>query len=186
MYTRIYFVRHAEPDFSIRDDMTRPLTEKGTADARKVTAVLLDKGISAVYSSPFKRAVDTVRDFAERSGLNIITNDSFCERIAGEWVEDYKSYSKRQWEDFDYKLTGGESLRAAQKRNIEALHYVIKENEGKNVAVGTHGTALSTIMNYFNPAFGHDDFWRIIDRMPYILCLSFNGLELAAAEEIEI
>lgn len=27
--TRIYFVRHAEPDFNIKDDRTRPFTSKG-------------------------------------------------------------------------------------------------------------------------------------------------------------
>ena len=40
------------------------------------------------------------------------------------------------------------------------------------------GTALSTILNYFDPAFDVDDFLRFIDWMPYIVELSFICHEL--------
>ena len=41
--------------------------------------------------------------------------------------------------------------------------------------IGTHGTALSSIMNYYNPQFGCNDFLRIIDWMPYIVEMDFEG-----------
>ena len=56
-----------------------------------------------------------------------------------------------------------------QSRNIEALKEILTENENKNIVIGTHGTAFSTIMNYYLPEFDCDDFFRIIDWMPYIL-----------------
>ena len=34
--TKIFFVRHAEPDKSVKDDRTRPLTEQGLADTQYV------------------------------------------------------------------------------------------------------------------------------------------------------
>jgi 2,3-bisphosphoglycerate-dependent phosphoglycerate mutase len=185
MITQVYFVRHALPDFSVRDDLTRPLTEKGLADSKKVTAALMGKNISAVYSSPSKRAIDTIKNFAEASALEIATMEDFSERRAGAWVEDFREYSKRQWEDFDYKLPGGESLREVQKRNISALFDALKDNSGKNIAIATHGTALSTMINYFNPGFGHADFWAIIDKMPYILCFKFKDKELDSIEKIQ-
>lgn len=40
---KIFFVRHAEPDLSVRDDMLRPLTEKGMADAKLITEAFKDK-----------------------------------------------------------------------------------------------------------------------------------------------
>ncbi|TDT62411.1 histidine phosphatase family protein [Fonticella tunisiensis] len=186
MKTCVYFVRHAEPDFSIKDDLIRPLSEKGIADSKRVTRALMDKNITAIYSSPFKRAIDTIKDFACNAGLEIITVNDFRERRVGEWVEDFKAFSKKQWDDFDFKLSGGESLREVQKRNISALFDVIRNNQGKSVAIGTHGTALSAIINYFNPDFGYDDFWSIVDKMPYILCFKFNDIELESIEEIEI
>ena len=61
--TIVYFVRHAEPNYENYDDRNRELTAKGLADRKIVTNYLADKGIEAVLSSPYKRAIDTVRDF---------------------------------------------------------------------------------------------------------------------------
>ncbi|HHW71346.1 MAG TPA: histidine phosphatase family protein [Clostridiales bacterium] len=78
--TRVYFIRHAKPDVSVRDDLTRPLTEGSLNDCRKVTEFLLDKNITKVFLSPYKRAVDTVKDFADTSGLKINIVEDFRER----------------------------------------------------------------------------------------------------------
>ena len=62
--TRVYFVRHAEPNYDNHDDMLRELSPKGMEDRKLVTTFLSDKNIDVVLSSPFKRAVDSVADFA--------------------------------------------------------------------------------------------------------------------------
>lgn len=67
--TTIYFIRHAEPNYDNHDDMTRELSEKGLKDRALVTEFLRDKEIDAVLSSPFKRAVDTVGEFAKQQGV---------------------------------------------------------------------------------------------------------------------
>lgn len=54
---KVYFVRHAKPDFSVKDDLIRPLTEEGIKDSKKVTEFLMDKNITKIYSSPYKRAL---------------------------------------------------------------------------------------------------------------------------------
>ena len=185
METNIYFVRHAQPDFSAKDDLIRPLSEKGLEDAKKVTKILMDKNITSIYSSPFKRAIDTINDFANKSQIEIITVDDFCERRVGQWLEDFKSFSQRQWRDFNFKLDRGESLYEVQKRNINALFSVIRDNIGKNVVVATHGTALSTIINYFNPAFDYEGFLSIVDKMLYVLRFKFNEMKFQCIEEIE-
>ena len=69
--TRVYFVRHAQPEHAHADDRTRPLTAEGTADAELVWQVLRDKGIDAFYCSPYKRSIDTVRRTAERLGKEL-------------------------------------------------------------------------------------------------------------------
>lgn len=45
--THLYYVRHAQPDYSVHDDLTRPLTEKGMRDCALVTAFLADKSLTA-------------------------------------------------------------------------------------------------------------------------------------------
>lgn len=184
MKTKVYFVRHAQPDISIRDDMTRPLTKKGIEDSKKVTNTLMDKNITSIYSSPFKRAIDTIKDFAEKAELSVNIIEDFRERNVGEWVEDFRAYSKRQWDDFNFKIVNGESLKEVQERNIEAFFKVLDDNHGNNIAIGTHGTALCTVINYFNPDFGYDDFLEMIDKMPYILCFSFDGVKLEKVIEV--
>lgn len=174
--TTIYFVRHATPNFNNHDDLTRELTPQGLEDRKLVTEFLWDKDIEAALSSPYKRAFDTIKEFADARGLEIQIIDDFRERkVDNQWVKDMKRFCKRQWRDFDYKLPEGESLNEAQRRNIRALKQVLEMHHGKNVIIGSHGTALSTIINYFDNTFGYNEFEEIRNLMPWIVCFIFDG-----------
>lgn len=174
--TTVYFVRHAEPNYANHDDKTRELTPKGLADRMLVTRFLSDKGVDLVLSSPYKRAVDTVAEFADSYGLPIKTIDDFRERrVDRGWIEDFNAFCKRQWADFDYKLSDGETLREVQTRNIAALNAALDENRGKTIAVGSHGTALSTIINYYDNSFGYAQFEEIRSLMPWVVKFTFEG-----------
>ena len=177
--TNIYFIRHAEPNFENHDDMTRELSAKGLKDRELVTKFLMDKQIDAVVSSPFKRAIDTVRDFADKNNLKITAIDDFRERrVDSCWIEDFTSFSKKQWEDFTYKLSDGECLAEVQARNIAALNKLLDDYQDQNVVVGSHGTALSTIINYYDKTFGYDGFHEIRHLMPWVVQFTFDGKEL--------
>ena len=183
--TTIYFVRHAEPNYSNHDDMTRELTEKGLRDRELVTEFLKDKNIELVFSSPYKRAVDTVKHFSDCSNLVIKLIDDFRERrIDSEWIEDFDAFSRRQWSDFSYKFSDGESLSEVQERNVQALHCLIKKHKGKAIVVGSHGTALSTIIKYYDTSFGYDDFVNIKPLMPLIVKFVFLEEKIVKIESI--
>lgn len=185
--TTIYFIRHAEPDFSNHNDMERPLTQKGMDDSKLVTKYLSDKNIDIVLSSPYMRAISTVKDYADLSGHSITTVEGFRERkVDSVWIEDFNKFSEMQWNDFDYKLSDGECLREVQNRNIDALMQVLREYRDKNIIIGSHGTSLSTVINYFKPECGLDYFQRIRHFMPWIVKLSFDGEELLHIEEIDV
>ncbi len=173
--TNIYFVRHAESDYRIHDEVNRPLTDKGLRDRSLVSDYLDKKGVTAVYSSPYKRAYDTVAEFAQRKGLEIVCVDAFRERnIADLWIDDFILFSKKQWNDFDFKTSTGESLREVQKRNIEALQKLINTHPNETIVIGTHGTALSTVFNYFDNSFSFERFMEIVNLMPWIVKLVFD------------
>ncbi|MBQ4591080.1 MAG: histidine phosphatase family protein [Clostridia bacterium] len=173
--TDLYFIRHAESRYDA-DDRTRGLSDKGLRDRALSAEFLADKSVDAVLSSPYRRAVETVEVFAEERGMKVLPVEDFRERcIADVWVEDFREFTRRQWEDHDYKRDGGESLREVQRRNIAALTDVLRQYAGKTVAVGTHGTALSTIIQYFVPSFGWEDFDRICGKMPWAVHFVFNG-----------
>ncbi len=177
--TTVYFVRHSQPNKNNHDDMTRELTEQGMEDRKKVTAFLLDKQITAVFSSPYRRAVDTVKHFADTLGLPIMTDHGFREREVTEtWLTDlqFSDFTARQWADFDYKFPTGECLREVQVRNIAALNRVLTTHAGQNIVIGSHGTALGTILAYYDPSFGYEQFLPLLPQMPFIAQLQFDGL----------
>lgn len=173
--TTVYFVRHAEPNYNNHDDMSRELTNKGLQDRKLVTDFLSDKHIDVILSSPYKRAVDTVCDFAKTVNLDIEIIEDFKERrIESEWIADYNKFCRKQWKNFDYKLSDGESLKEVQSRNIVALNSVLETYNGKNIVIGSHGTALSTIINYYDKTFGYSDFEKIKNLMPWIVKFTFE------------
>ena len=185
--TKVYFVRHAKPNFQIQEDLIRPLTEEGIRDSRKITEFLKDKNITRIFSSPYKRAMDTIKDFAQNLNLNIEIIENFRERkIDNVWIEDFEGFCQKQWEDFDYKLSEGESLREVQNRNIKALQNILKEHENQNIVIGTHGAALSTILNHYNDKFEYSEFQRIKNYMPFIVCVDFLGQEVIKVEEFNL
>ena len=182
--TNIYLVRHAEVDY-IPDDFMRPLSEKGMVDTEKVTKVFRNIDIDIVLSSPYIRAIDTVEGIAMDKGIDIELIDSFRERKVDDTpVEDFKTFTKLQWENFGYSLENGESLNDVQKRGIDALLKVLDKYKDKNIVIGTHGTILCTILNYFDKS--HDySFWRSI-KMPDVFKLSFEGKNLKEIIRIDI
>lgn len=173
--TTVYFVRHAQPNYDNHDDLTRELSPKGLQDRLLVRDLLHNVPVDAVLSSPYKRAVDTVQPLADQHGLTIRTVEDFRERcITDAWIEDFNSYCRAQWADFNYKFPGGESLQEVQRRNVAALQTVLQEYAGQTVVIGSHGTALSTIINHYDPAFGYEGFEGIRRLMPWVVRFTFE------------
>lgn len=180
--TRVYFVRHAQPDHAWRDDRTRPLTEEGRKDAAIVLDFLKDKKIDAFYCSPYRRSMDTIAGAADFFKKEILTDERLREREGGQDGNNHGMFRKR-WADHDFHEDGGESIAMVQKRNMEALDKILTNHPDQTVVVGTHGTALSSILNHYDHDFGCEDFLRIIDWMPYIIELDFEGGKLVGRQE---
>ena len=185
--TTVYFVRHAQPNYDNHDDLLRERTAKGLEDRKLVTKFLSDKNVDIVLSSPFHRSVDTVRHFADLKGLEIGIVEDFRERrIDSVWIEDFNGFCKKQWEDFTYKLSDGECLLEVQERNVAALNKVLTEQAGKTIVVGSHGTALSTIVNYYDKSFGYAEFEKIRGLMPWVVEFTFSGTECVGIKQYNV
>ena len=197
--TTVYFIRHSQADNSVRDPMSRPLTEKGRNDCKLVTKYLSGKNVDVILSNPFKRAVDTLIDFAKKSDLSIQIVEDFREQKGDSNVkrdktkthsfsdnEDLYNFLKRQWADFNYTLSDGETLAEVQKRNISALMEVLQKHKGKIIAIGTHGTALSTIINYFDNTYGFADFMAMVDITPWAVKMEFMDTDCIRIEKIDL
>jgi len=189
--TTVYFIRHAQADNFIRDGRVRPLTAKGMHDRALVTAFLRDKGIDAVLSSPFRRAVDTISDFAAKNNHEIEIVEDFRERKSDSDMAStnravFIDFMERQWADFSYTFSDGECLADVQKRNIAALHEALTKYESKNIVVGTHGTALSTIINYYDRSYAFKDFMAMVDILPWVVKMTFDDDNCLGIEKIDL
>lgn len=185
--TALYLVRHAQPVYQGYQEAPElaPLSEKGRADSERLADFLQGKGIEQIYSSPYPRAVQTLEPLARRLGLPIELEPDLRERTVGSWVEDFSAFARRQWEDFDYRLEQGESLRQVQQRAVPALERLAQRSKGKTIAVGGHGTAISVLLHSFGKGgFGYSDFCRIREKTPWVVRLTFAGSECVAVEEV--
>lgn len=66
--TVVLIVRHAEKASDAEDS---PLTEAGVKRAQALVRVAEDAGVSAIYSSQFKRNHDTAQPLSERLGVAV-------------------------------------------------------------------------------------------------------------------
>lgn len=180
--TRVYFVRHAQSDHRAGSDRERGLTAEGRSDAGIVLDFLRDKPVDAFWCSPYRRSLDTIREAAAFFGLPIHTDERLRERETVPGGNTRELFRKR-WADFDWHEPGGESLRSTQERNIAALAEILEQNRDKTVVIGTHGTALSTILRYYDSGYDCDAFLRIIDWMPFVVELDFEGTRFLAKTE---
>jgi 2,3-bisphosphoglycerate-dependent phosphoglycerate mutase len=190
--TTVYFIRHAESDRLVRDGRIRPLTKKGWHDRELVTEFLRDKNIDIVLSSPFKRAVDTVSDFAEKQGFEVKLIEDFREQMSGSELprdnegNPFPDSLKRQWDDFEYRFSDGETLAELRERNINSLNEVLAQHINKNIVIGTHAMALSTIINYYDNSYGFKDFLAMNPLMPWVVKIDFNDDECIGMEKIDL
>ncbi len=183
---KLLFIRHAEPDFSVCDDHSRPLTEKGKRDSRHLVNLLKDEPVQAIYASPYIRAVETVKPLAESLGLDVQTIDDLRERkITDHWIDDFNGFVKKQWQDFSYHLPEGESLAVVQKRNMKVLMDVMKRHANETIVIGTHGTSLSTIIQYYESDFGLQDFLALKNKMPLVIEMTFEGTIYQGFKEVD-
>lgn len=185
MMTNIFFVRHALPLYSCTDTTARPLTEEGMRDAAEVVRTLRYIRLDHAVSSPYKRSIDTIKKCAQDHCLNIETDIRLRERDSGKNSNNMEMFKKR-WSDLDYSEPDGECIRSVMERNIAAVEDILDNYSGDNIIVGTHGTALSTILHYYDNSFGLQGFLRIIDYMPYIIRLGFDGRKCVEKEELLI
>lgn len=185
--TTVYFVRHAQSDHRSGDEHTRGLSEKGMKDRTLVTRFLMDKGVDAAFSSPYRRAIDTIAEFVDTVGLPICTMDGFREWHRRQDPEiSFDELCRRHFADFDYHYADGESLCEVQRRNVEALEQILARCEGGTVIIGTHGMALSTVIRHYDPSFGYEAFCRLLPLMPLIVKMTFEGNRCLGYEQITL
>lgn len=162
MKTTLIFVRHAEAEGNLKrifhgwTDAT--ITEKGHVQAKLAAESLRHKKIDVIYSSSMKRTISTAEYIAKIKNLPIIRTDKLKEINGGDWEDKKwkelsglwpKEYDTWENSPHSHQMPNGENMVEFQKRLIDEVEYIIKNNKGKNICIVTHGTAIRTLMCYF-------------------------------------
>jgi 2,3-bisphosphoglycerate-dependent phosphoglycerate mutase len=175
----VLLVRHAEPVAigtpDIADD-DRPLTEAGRSAARELAAELDGWEITAIYSSPYARALETVTVLAERRGIGVQLIDDLRERrLSLEPHDEWRDSLQRSWTDADFALPGAESGRDAQRRAVAILDLLrVRHPDGGRLVIGSHGNLISLILQALEPDVGYD--FHMAMPMPALYRLTHDGL----------
>ena len=169
-----YLVRHAHAHWTPDED--RPLSARGQVDAETVADLLQEAPISAVFTSPYRRARQTVAPLSRRLGLPLQEFWDLRERrLSAGIVEDFEAAVEATWRDSGFCHPGGESNAAAQRRGIALLHRIREQGMAGPVVLSTHGNLLALILQHFDPSVDFE-FWRAL-AMPdiYLLSLPSEG-----------
>lgn len=158
----IYFVRHAEPDRTVEDEVKRPLSLKGQKQSEELSEYFVNKRLKYIYCSPYVRTRQTANYISNKNNIPIVEVNALHERvISKEWIPtlNFTEYSYKQWKDRSYKISTGESLNEAFNRFKDAVEKIISStDENDTVVIVTHATVISLFLNYIDSNFDWDSF----------------------------
>jgi len=151
---KLLLIRHAQslPSADV-PEADWPLSQTGSKQAERLVAVLAEREIAAVVSSPYKRAIDTVKPFAAHANLSVHVDHDLRERLLSpQWIDDFASAVSTLHADEHARLPGGESAHEARTRFERALASIASRWPGQSIAVATHGAVIAHLLRQ-----DHDD-----------------------------
>ena len=174
----VLLVRHAEaaPVEAETPTDDRPLSGAGSQAAAELADELEPYTLTAVYSSPFRRAVDTVGPTAARRGLEVQVIADLRERLLlPESNAEWRGILERAWADADFAPPGSETGRGAQRRAVAVLDLLRSRHpDGGRLLIGSHGNLISLILQALEPAV--DYAFHMAMPTPAIYHLNHDGI----------
>jgi 2,3-bisphosphoglycerate-dependent phosphoglycerate mutase len=175
----VLLVRHAEPvqpgTVGYADD-DRPLTDAGRAAAVELAYELEGYHLTAVYCSPYARAIETIEPLARLRDLEIqVLADLRERRLSTELHDGWRETLERAWADPDFALPGAESGRVAQRRGVATLDLLRSRHpDGGRLVLGSHGNLISLVLQALEPAVDLD--FHLAMPMPAVYRLTHDGI----------
>ena len=155
----IYVVRHGETEWNAlnkvlgRTDI--PLNSKGINQAREMAGSLKDLKIDKILSSPLIRTRQTADIISAALGMDYIIDERLIEHDFGifEGTDRFSREYQEAKRQFFARYPGGESFFDLVSR----VYPLLKEIEGENVLLVTHGGICRVIRSYFEDL-GNEEF----------------------------
>lgn len=161
--TTVYLIRHAEAEGNLyriaHGQYNGLITDRGYQQIKVLKKRFENVHIDAVYSSDLFRARTTARAIYEPKGLELHLEPAFREIHMGCWEghiwQELNTGYAQQMLAFNRQLDkfhveGSETAQQVLDRYIPALKRVAAENEGKTIAIFSHGAAMRMVLGTLN------------------------------------
>jgi broad specificity phosphatase PhoE len=170
--TRLFLIRHAQAQGNVerffQGRVNTEISEIGRKQLEYLSERFKNEKIDIMYSSPFKRALQTADAVNKYQGLEIIKDDRIVEINGGDfegkyWDEIDRLYPEQSymWKNRldSFNAPNGEKMIEVYERMRMAVTDLVTRNIGKTVAVVSHGCAIRNFLCYVE--FG--DLSKLID-----------------------
>lgn len=208
---RIIFIRPGETDWNKLERwqgwVAVPLNEHGRQQSEALARFLRSIGMTALYTSDLKRALQTAEILQRFGTFELIPDERLRERNIGLWqgltLDEMRKWYADEYaamlKDADtYRVPGGESREDVRVRMKAAFDNVLAQAKGETVGILTHTTALKVLMEELFPGYNplavnlgntsvttmrrSGSGWKLVAVDD---CLHLEGLRTSAVTELE-
>jgi alpha-ribazole phosphatase len=161
MDTKLYLIRHGETEDAntkrYKGHIDVPLSEKGIQQMKRLSA-FISAEISAIYCSDLIRAVKSAEIIAKSYSFKPVVEKALRERNFGTWegmsfdeIKDKYPEEFRAWASnpLEFSPMHGESTLQVYDRALKALGEILRNHDGKNIAIVSHGGINRIVLCHF-------------------------------------
>ena len=156
--TIIYLIRHSKT-LDVNNELStdtlqiqnekKVLSKEGENLAKDKFNNSIFNDIEVIFTSNYVRTIETAKYISENNDIKINILDELGERRFGisSWSEKPKDFERRQFLDENYKIGDGENRKEVEERMYDCILKILKENKNKTIAIVSHATAISYLLN---------------------------------------
>lgn len=156
--TIIYLIRHSKT-LDVNNELStdtlqiqnekKVLSKEGENLAKDKFNNSILNDIEVIFTSNYVRTIETAKYISENNDIKINILDELGERRFGisSWSEKPKDFERRQFLDENYKIGDVENKKEVEQRMYDCILKILKENKNKTIAIVSHATAISYLLN---------------------------------------
>jgi probable phosphomutase (TIGR03848 family) len=133
------------------------LDERCRAQAERLVTRFATVRLTAIYSSPLERCVETVGPLAEAKRLPVVTREALIEMDAGSWtgrslasLRRTKLWREVQRSPSTFRFPAGEAFLDARVRIVTEIERIAQRHGRGRVAIVTHGDLARIVLAHFS------------------------------------
>lgn len=157
---RVILIRPGETEWNRQGRwqgwVATPLSDYGRAQAKQLARYIRNIGMSALYSSDSRRAVETAEILGKSLGFEPIYDARWRERDIGAWqgmtLDEIRSwyaddYKKLQADIENIRVPEGESRADVRQRVLAAFNTILADDKGNTVGIISHTTSTHMLLH---------------------------------------